>query len=403
MANQLLTISEITNEALMVLENQLGFAKKISRNYDDQFAVRGAKIGSTINIRKPPRYMGRTGQGLAIEDAIETSVPLTLSTQRGVDIAFTSADLALNIDEFQKRFIRPAIIAVANGVDYDGTVLYQSVYNVVGTPGTVPNTTTTYLAAGQRLSEEAAPLDGRNLCFTPAMNASIVDAMKGLFNPQAKIGEQLNKGMIAKDTLGFEGWYMDQNLRTHTIGQLGGVPLVNGAGQTGSSLVTNGWTAAAAQRLNVGDMFTIAGVFAVNPQNRQSTNALRNFVVTAPGSSDGSGNMTISISPAITVSGPFQTVTASPASGAALTVFGTASTTTPQGLAFCEEAFALGCADLPLPDGVDKAARASDDQLGLSIRLVRAYDINTDRFPCRLDILYGYTTLYAELACRIAS
>ena len=412
MANTLLTISMITREALRVLENNLRFTKYVRRDFDDSFGRAGAKIGTVLNIRKPARYVGRTGQGLSIEDATETLVPLVLNTQRGVDIAFTSQDLALSIDDFSDRFIRPAIANVANNVDADGMKQYVNVFNEIGTPGTVPNALLTYLQAGQRLDEEATPRDDmRSLVISPAMQATIVDTLKGLFQESTEIARQYEEGTMGR-SIGFK-WSMDQNVQVNTIGVLGGAPTVNAANQTGSSLVTNNWTAAAALRVLQGNVFTIGsgttGVYAVNPQSKQSTGALRDFVVTANASSDGSGNMTLSISPSIIVSGPFQNVTGSsgpitgPAAGALLNFIGAASTASPQGLAFHKDAFALGVADLPLPGGVDMAARVADKQLGMSIRLVRAYDINTDRFPTRIDILYGWTTLYAELACRVAS
>ena len=406
MANTLLTISMITREALRVLENNLTFTKYVRRDFDDSFGRAGAKIGTVLNIRKPARYAGRVGQGLSIEDATETQVPLVLNTQRGVDIAFTSQDLALTVDDFSDRFIRPAIANVANNIDFDGLAQYFNVYNQIGTPGVVPNALLTYLQAGQRLDEEAAPRDDlRSLVISPAMQATILDALKGLFQSSTDIATQYESGKMGL-SIGFK-WSMDQNVGVNTIGILGGSPTVNQAGQTGATLVTNNWTASAATRLKKGNVFTIGsgatGVFAVNPQNKQSTGALRQFVATTDGASDGSGNMTINISPSIITSGPFQNVVAAPGAGATINVNGAASTASPQGLAFHKDAFALGCADLPLPGGVDMAARVSDKQLGLSLRLVRAYDINTDRFPTRIDVLYGWVTLYAELACRVAS
>lgn len=406
MANTLLTISMITREALRVLENQLRFTKFVRRDFDDSFGRAGAKIGTVLNIRKPARYVGRVGQGLSIEDATETQVPLVLNTQRGVDIAFTSQDLALSVDDFSDRFIRPALANIANAVDFDGMGQYFNVYNTIGAPGTVPNALLTYLQAGQRLDEEACPRDDmRSLVISPAMQATIVDALKGLFQESTEIGRQYEEGTMGR-SIGFK-WSMDQNVNVNTVGVLGGSPVVNGANQSGATLVTNSWTAAAATRLKKGNVFTIGsgatGCFAVNPQSKQSTGALRQFVCTTDGASDGSGNMTINIAPSIVLSGPFQNVVAAPSNGATINPLGAASTASPQGLAFHKDAFALGCADLPLPGGVDMAARANDKQLGLSIRLVRAYDINTDRFPTRTDILYGWTTLYAELATRVAS
>ncbi len=382
MANTLLTIGMITREALRVLENSLTFTKQINRQYDDRFAVDGAKIGTVLNVRKPPQYVGRVGQALQIEDSTETQVPVTLDTQFGVDVQFSSQDLALNIDDFRDRFIKPAIATVANRIDRDGLLLHQTVWNQVGTPGTTPAALLTYLLAGVKLDDDATPMDGqRCLVLTPLMQATIVDALQGLFQQASEIAMQYRKGAMGT-AAGFD-WYMDQNTSTHTVGPLGGTPLTNGAGQTGNSLVTDGWTAAAARRLNKGDIFTIAGVFHVNPQSRQSNNVLQQFVVTANVDSDGAGNATIPIEPSITASGAFQTVSVAPGDGAAIVTSGAASTVTPQGLGFHKDAFTLASADLPLPRGVDMAARISDKQLGLSIRMVRAYDINQDQFPCR--------------------
>lgn len=400
--NTLLTISMITKEALRILENNLAFTKRVNRQYDDKFAIEGAKIGYVVNARKPVRYVVTTGQALSIQDATETQVPVTLTTQDHVDFQFSSADLALSVDDFKDRFLQPAVSALANKIDYAGLSLYNQVSNAVGTPGTVPNALLTYLLAGVALDNNAAPQDdNRHVVITPKMQAYIVDALKGLFQQASAIAQQYVKGTMGVSS-GFS-WAMDQNCPTHTIGALGGTPLVNGAAQTGSSLITNGWTAAAANRLKLGDIFTLAGVFGINPQSRQSTGDLQQFVCTADVASDGSGNATIPIYPPITTSGAYQTVSAAPASGAALTVFGAATTATPQGMAFHRDAFTLVTADLPVPKGVDMGSRVSDKQLGVSLRIVRAYDINTDQWPCRIDVLYGWASLRPELACRICA
>jgi len=332
---------------------------------------------------------------------------LVLTTQRGVDIAFSSADLALSIDDFSDRFIKPAIANVANGIDFDGLGQYINIYNEVGTPGTVPNALLTYLQAGQRLDEEAAPRDNdRSLVISPAMQATIVDALKGLFQDADSISEQYLRGTMGR-TIGFK-WSMDQNVRTQTVGAYSpGGATVTGGGQSGSSILTGGWPNTT-QVLNQGDVITFAGVFAVNPQNRQSTGALRQFVVLANVTSSGGGVATIPVACSggfgLIAAGPFQNVSALPLGSAAITVSGASGTgPSPRGLAFHKDAFAFASADLPLPKGVDMAARVNDKQLGMSLRLIRAYDINTDRFPCRVEILYGWTTLYPELCVRIAS
>ena len=402
MANTLLTISMITREALRVLENNLTFTKQVNRQYDSRFGVEGAQIGTVLNVRKPPRYVGRTGTAISIEDATETQVAVTLDTQFGVDITFTSEDLALKISDFSKRFITPAVATIANKIDASGLALYTSVYNSVGVPGTPgPTTLLDYLNAGVALDNDACPMDGqRSVCITPSQQAQIVNALKGLFQQSSAIASQYRRGQMGT-AVGFE-WYMDQNCNTHTTGTFttGSTPLVKGASQTGASLITDGWANSTAV-IKKGDVFTIADVNHVNPQSLTSVATAQQFVATADGTSDGSGNLTISISPSITTGTGFQTVDASPADNAAITMVGAESSQSPQGLAFHKDAFTLAMADLPLPQGTDMAARVSDDQLGMSIRLIRDYDITTDKFPCRLDVLFGWAALRPELACRL--
>lgn len=396
----------ITREALAVLENNLTFTKHVRRDFDDQFGRSGAKIGTVLNVRKPPRYIGRTGTNLQVEDAQESSVPVALTTQAGVDISFTSADLGLSIDDFSKRFIRPAIANIANRIDYDGLGLYTTVPNLVGTIGTVPNTLLTYLMAGVALDDNATPRDStRTVVINPLMQATIVDALKGLFQSSDKIANQYESGNMGL-TAGFK-FNMDQNVRVHQVGPLGGAPIVAGANQTGSTLNVSGFSASAALRLRKGDKFTMTGVNAINPQNRQDLGYLRTFTVTSDVNSDAAGAASIPIYPPLiptsVTTTANHTVTASPAAGAPLVINGTAGQKTPVGLAFHEDSFVLATADLPLPGGVDMASRASDKQLGLSIRLIRQYDINTDKWPCRLDVLYGWAALQPETACVIQS
>jgi P22 coat protein - gene protein 5 len=272
----------------------------------------------------------------------------------------------------------------------------------VGTAGTVPNTLLTYLMAGVALDDNMAPRDNnRAVVVNPIQQATIVDALKGLFQSADQIEDQYEKGTMGV-TAGFK-WCMDQNTRVHTAGPLGGAPIVAGGSQVGSTLLVSGFTAAAALRLRKGDMFTIASVNAVNGQNHQDLGYLRTFTVTADVNSAADGTASIPIYPPITPTGAFQTVTASPAASAPLTLTFTASQKTAQALAFHRDAFTFATADLPLPDGVDMASRVSDDQLGVSVRMIRQYSICDDAWPTRLDVLYGFAAVYPELACRIIS
>lgn len=419
MANNLLTPIMVTREAARVLENNLSFTKMVNKEYSDQFAINGAKIGATINVRIPPQFVGRTGAALAVEDAVETYRPLTLTTQFGVDMAFTSADLTLSIDDFSERFIQPAMAAVANKVDFDGLQMAKNnTWNQVGTPGTVPNAALTYLQARAKLLDNAMPIDDKlSAVLSPTAEVTIVDALKGLFQQSDKIGEQYASGRMGR-ALGMT-FNVDQNVPVHTVGPLGGSPTTTGAQSASAApsgnitaaganlltpfpLVTGGWTAAAASRLKAGDVFTLATVFSVNPQNRQSTGNLQQFVVTADFSSDASGNGSVSILPRPIFSGPFQNVTSAtnniPAS-TPLTIVGTANTGYRQDFVFHKDAYMLGTADLIMPDGVDWKARVQ--YKGISIRAVRQYRIGTDDLPTRTDVLYGWAPLYPQLGARV--
>ena len=412
MANNLLTISKITNEALMVLENELTFTGEVDRNYDDQFAVVGGKIGATVNVRRPGRFIGTTGPALNVEDFNETSVPVTLSTQFHVDTSFTTQDLALSLDMFSDRVLRPAVAAIANKVDRDGLVTAAAnTANIVGTAGTPPTSLLTYLTAGAYLDSEGAPRDGRRSCIVePFTSATIVDSLKGLFVPNQKISQQYEKGLMGTDSAGMK-WKMDQNVVSQTFGSFAGTAVC--ATTTATGFLTTGWaststitlTSTGAVSLNAGDTFQIAGVYAVNPQNRQAygTNKLRNFVVkTAVSGTD--TTLSVVVSPAVITAGQFQNVSIPTTSAtSAITFFNKTGTVSPQNIVMHRNAFTVAMADLELPEGVHFAGRASDKELGMSIRVVRQYTINNDSIPTRLDVLYGWAPLYPELACRVAA
>ena len=415
MSNTLLTISKITNEALMVLENELTFTSEVNREYDDQFAVAGAKIGATVNVRKPARFIGTTGPALSVEDFNETSIPVTLNTQFHVDTQFSTADLALSLDMFSDRVIKPGVAAIANKIDRDGLVLAKNnIANIVGTAGVPPTSLLTYLTGQAYLDSEGAPRDGRRACIVePFTSATIVDSLKGLFMPSQKISDQYEKGMMGTDSAGMR-WKMDQNVVSQTFGSYSGATLSTNTATFSGSL-TSGWAssstitisaAGAAAPIQQGDVITIANVYAVNPQNRQpyGTNRLRNFVVTSAVTISSGGSASVTVSPAIITAGQFQNVYVSATSSSAVvTPFNNTGTVSPQNIILHRNCETLACADLELPAGVVFAGRASDKDLGLSIRVVRQYTINNDSVPCRMDVLYGWAMLYPELGCRVAA
>ena len=424
MANTLLTISKITNEALMVLENELTFSSEVDRNYDDQFAVVGAKIGATVNVRRPGRFIGTTGPALNVEDLNETSVPVTLSTQFHVDTQFTTQDLALSLDMFSDRILKPAVAAIANKIDFDGTTTAAlNTANIVGTAGTPPTGLLTYLQAQAFLDSEGAPRDGRRSCIVePFTSATIVDSLKGLFVPTAEISSQYTKGLMGRDSGGMN-WKLDQNIVSQTFGNFSASTVTASvATTTATGFLTSGWassstiTLTAANtgtiNLNAGDTFTIAGVYATNPQNRQpyGTNKLRSFVVKSAVTVASGSSVSVTVSPAVISGGQFQNVSIPTTSAtAAVTFFASQynasgnGVVSPQNIVMHRNAFTLAMADLELPEGVHFAGRASDKEIGLSMRIVRQYTINNDSIPTRVDVLYGWAPLYQELACRVAA
>ncbi len=389
--NQLLNPSVITKETLVILENNLVAAGKVNRQFENQFV----KIGASVTVRKPNRFRVVSGPALQIQDVQEPSTSITITNQKHVDFQFSSQDLTLTIEEFSERYLKPAAAELTNQLDYDVLQNTTSLQNLVGTPGTAPNSFASLAAVGQRMDEGAVPQDGRVLVLNPAAYWAMANALIGLY--VKSVSEPALKGYLA-NIANFE-IYQDQNVATLTNGNYAGTPVVNGASQTGSSVVSNGWTGSRTIFLG-GEVITIAGVFAINPKSRVSTGALQNFLVTGPVTSDSSGNATIPVYPAITLSGAYQTVSASPANLATITVLsGSANVTYAQNVAFVRDTFGLVTVPMELPEGVDFKAR--DMYKGVSLRIIRAYDINNDVFPCRMDLLYGTTTFYPELGVRL--
>ena len=401
MANSILTIDMITRKALEILENNLVITRNVNRQYDDSFAVSGAKIGSTLRIRLPDRALVTDGAALQVQDDAEQSTTLTVSTQKHIGVNFTTAELTLSLDDFADRVLKPRISQLASSIDADVANAYKAIFNTVGTPGVSPATALVLLQAQQKLNESAAGMAPRYATVNPAANAGLVNGLSGFFNPTDTISKQFKNGMMGTGVLGFDEINMSQSIKVHTTGSRAGTILVNGAVSTqGQSTISIDGLTGATDTVTVGDVFTIANVFAVNPQTRESTGSLQQFVVTAAqtGVSNALANMAIS-PPIYTSTSALATVNSFPADNAAVTFVGTASTAYPQNMIYHKDAITFATADLVMPQGVDMAARAN--HTGISMRVVRAYDINNDRMPCRIDVLYGFSTIRPQMACRL--
>jgi len=398
MSNSILTIDMITRKALEILENNLVLTRNVNRQYDDSFAVEGAKIGSTLRIRLPDRALVTDGAALQVQDDNEQFTTLTVASQKHIGVNFTSAELTMQLDDFAERVLKPRISQLASSIDADVANAYKAIGNTVGTPGTTPATSLVLLQAQQKLNENAAVMSPRYATVNPAANAGLVEGMKGLFNPTDTISKQFKNGMMGTGVLGFDEINMSQSIKQHTTGNWGtSITVTSTVSTQGQSTLGISFTGSS-RTWTVGDVFTVAGVYAVNPQTRESTGSLQQFVVTAAAS--GSSTATLSISPAIyTSENALATVDSFPQASAVVTMVGTASTQYPQNLVYHKDAITFATADLLLPQGVDMAARAVHN--GISLRVVRQYDINNDRLPCRIDVLYGFSTIRPQMACRI--
>ena len=399
MAQNLLTIDMITLKALEILENNLVLTRNVNRQYDSSFAVEGAKIGDTLRIRLPDRALVTDGAALGVQEVNEQQTTLTISSQKHIGVNFTSAEMALSLDDFADRILKPRVSQLASSIDADVANAFQGIYQSVGTPGTTPATSLVLLQGQQKLNEAAAVMSPRYATVNPAANAALVEGMKGLFNPTSTISRQFKNGMMGEGILGYEEINMSQSIKVHTTGsRTGSHTVTNTISTQGASTIDI--TGTGTQTIKKGDVFTIAGVFAVNPQTRESTGSLQQFVVTEDATATGGAYTGVKISPAIyTSSQALATVDAFPEASDVITFLGSASTQYPQNMIYHKDAITFATADLLLPQGVDMASRKVHN--GISMRIVRQYDINNDRMPCRIDVLYGYSVIRPQLGCRL--
>lgn len=398
MPNSILTPTAVTRKALVILHQKLNFIGSINRQYDDSFAKSGAKIGDSLKIRLPNEYTVRTGANLSTQDTTERSTTLTVATQKGVDVTFSSAEMTLSIDDFADRILEPAMSVLAANMEADALSMALDVYNSVNNVGAAI-TLNKALAARKLLVDNLAPGNERTLLLNTQDNLDLVDGLKGLFQDSTEIAKQYREGAVGR-TAGFGTIYENTLLPSQTTGTALSVTTytVNGAvTANGSAAVTV--ASAGATTFKKGDVFTVAGCNRVHPETKADTGALQQFVVTAD-YAGGAGSL--AFAPAIYTTGGSQNVTAAGLpNGAALVKLGGASAVYKPSLAFHKDAFTFATADLVMPQGVDFAAREVFD--GLSMRIVRQYAISTDTMPCRIDVLYGYRTLRAQLAARILS
>jgi len=397
MPNTLLTAQQITRKALSILENDMPFIGSINRQYDSSFGVNGAKIGAQLKVRLPNQYTVRTGRQAQTQATNEQSETLVVADQSGIDCEFYSDELALSLDDFSDRILKPQMSRLASHLESVALGMTLDVANQVGAHGTVPNALLVYLQARQKLNEHLAPNNDRTVLIDSGAMAATVNALSSLFHESRAIAHQYKEGFILRNS-GFD-FYESQLIKRITHGSADlTTPIVDGAGQGGDGqMLMSGFDALAT--LAVGQTFTLAGCFEVNPETKDAYSYLKQLVVTAAFAADGAGAGTITFEPKLIATGAYQNCSALPTSGGALVVAGTASTAYPYDLAYQKDAFTFVTANLPIPKGMDMAYQTTKN--GLTLRFVRGYDIKEDQFISRFDVLHGQKTLRREHACKI--
>jgi hypothetical protein len=406
MANTLVTPEWVLMESAMFFTNSLRGVAQFDRSYSDEYVQAGAKVGDTVKVRLPNLFEATEGEALQIQNILDRTVSVILNRRRHVGLGWSSAQATLELQEIRERYINPAIEVLANAYDRISLAdVYKAVYNVVGTLGTTPSALLTYGQAKVKILDLAGPDTGLRAVLEPLAHLTVADSLKSLFHPGSLISKATKQGLIAEEALGISEWYTDQNIPRFTSGACtaASTPLINGAGQTGSSIVTDGWGAASAPVK--GDVVTFAGVRWVNPLSKEDTGRLAQFVLTSTPTAG--TDITLSISPAIVTSGALQNVTAAPADNATVTYWsmaagGTqAATVSPQNLVFHPKAFASVMADLAMPNGGAKASRVNSKALNVSMRYVEQFDITSDQNLNRIDILFGSAPIQERLAARV--
>lgn len=403
MSNSILTPTAVTREALRILHQKCNFIGSINRQYQSEFAKSGAKIGDSLKIRLPNEYTVRTGKTLNVQDTAETSTTLTVATQKGVDVTFSSAELTLSLDDFSSRVLDPAMSSLAANIEADAISMYKDVYNEVTNVGSAI-TTADILKAGKKMTDALAPGVARTLNINTQDNVDLLEALKSLYNDPSKISKNYRDGMIANQFLGFETVMQNTLWPVHTTGTDDGtgdyltdIAAGEANGSAGSLHIDTG-----AGTFKKGDTFFIADCYRVHPETKVSTGKLQQIVVTED-YAGGEGDL--SISPNLVTSGARQNVTGLANNKALLKVESDESTVIGASadygisMAYQKDAFAFVTADLEMPKGVDFAAREVLD--GISMRIVRDYDVVNDMFPCRIEVLYGYKAIRPQLACRL--
>lgn len=407
--NKILTPDVIAKRGLKLLHQQANFIGQITRGYDDRYAKRGAKIGNTLRIRLPNRFKARDGTTYVAQPIEERSVSLSLTKQAGVDVDITSADLTTSLDDFEGRILKPAMTQVVAQMERDCLSMVESVYSHV--VAVDDNFLRSMLACGERLDCNLAPRDDRRLgLLSPVDGTRALEGARGLYNPASRLSQQFKEGALGQ-TAGLKffvnthmpqpAWPSDgDEQHAKLVDFIGGFGEIKASASGDASVVS----LSNAGDYQVGDLFTFPALPLVHPETKERLYYPYQGRVTAIKGND------VTFEPKV-VGATTALPDANVADAALPDKSGRdgkhqvklfrvqAEHVATQSVIFHPEAFCLATADLVKPEGVHSASVERLD--GISMRVLRLYEIKDDVFRCRIDVLYGYKLLRPELAVRL--
>ena len=403
MANQFITTDLVSNTALAMFANNAPFVMTASRIYQDDFVSSGYKIGDTLQVRRQNHFIVGDGSVATPQSIIETVESIVVAHQYHALIAYTIQDLSLRIEDFSRLFIAPAIQEVITQMEKDiASSAEQELNFFTGTAGVAINSFTTVDTAGAKLLEQGVNIaSDAYMAMTVRDGSSLKGALLNNFTPV------FNEDIVRSSAIGHLSYFdifQSQNIKRHTAGagprlHSADALLVNGAVSSGNTIVMDGATISVTDYFVVGDVISIAGVQSVNPVGRAATGQDMQWVVTANASSDGAGNITVTVSPSIISDtlNPNRNVSNAVPNNAAVTMVGSHNVN----VAYPSRGLDIVCPPLYKLQ-VPYASVAVDPETGLSLAVTQTGDILGYQNYMRIDLLCGFKW-HQQYAVRVLS
>lgn len=374
MANEFITIKEIARQILPRLIENLVFPNLVHKDYSDTFVV---GKGATIQVRKPVILEAKDfdeNTGTSAQDVKEESVEVTLDKLATVDVEFGAIQRATNVDDLNRLFLEPAAVALAQKINSDGLEVYKDIPYIAGTAGTTPSALSDLTAARKILNIQKAPVAPRYALWDPEAEAKFLELDTFVEADKSGTTEALRNGSLGR-IMGFEN-FMSQAVKVHEKGTL------VTAGTSGKKILLKGAAAGATQVTLDTDDTSLTGTLKKGDILTFKKNGNTATVVVTADATAENDEITVKIYPALTM-----------ADNAEVTITDNHTAN----LAFHPNAFAFVTRPLAAPAGVESYVTAYN---GVTLRVVRGYDMKFKKEMLSMDVLYGYKTMYPELAVR---